>query len=170
MQFLLHCIGRECCVGNNGRLNQGFAVARAHCHICSECAHQPPCGRLDHDQLAVKNAADCMVCCQGEVSRRVQKCIDSGRDCAAAAVSQDDDKAQIALQVFNGVSQAAKYIATQAIAGNSDYEQVIRALTKDQFNGHPRVRAAEHRRKRLLAGGSRVGKQAKVLRIDVNRV
>src|ERR1700722_19644092 len=93
-----------------------------------------------------------MVGSQGQVSGRVEECIDSGGHSATTAVSQDNNEPQAASQVIDRVSQAAKYIVADSIAGNPDHEQVVRSFVEDQFDRHAGVGAAKHRREGALFG------------------
>ncbi|HTI79376.1 MAG TPA: hypothetical protein VL614_02875, partial [Acetobacteraceae bacterium] len=125
-------------------------------------------GGLHDNQLPIENAAERMVGDQWQISRRVEKGIDRGGEGAAAAVAEDDDQSQAALQMLDGVAQASQYIVAKAIAGDTDHEEVVGAFIENEFDRHSRVRAAQHGRKRTMPRLSFSGYQAEILRIDLD--
>ena len=110
---------------------------------------------MDDDEQAIENIAQRMALGKREINLRLEKNIDSGRYGPAAAVPQDDDKLQAATEVIERVPEAAEYFAAEAIASDTDDEQVIRALIEYQLDRDACVRAAKHRGKGALLGRAR---------------
>ena len=82
-------------------------------------------------------------------------------------MSQDDDELQASAEVVNGIFQAAQDFCTQAIAGNADYEKIIRPFVEDQFDRHASVRAAKNDGERTLFWQRRVaGQEPQITRIN----
>src|SRR6516225_1648992 len=83
-------------------------------------------------------------------------------------MTQNHNEPQAFAQMFKRIPQAAENIVAQAVARNPNDKQVVWTLVKDQFDGHPRVRAPEHDRKRMLRRRAVLLQQAEIPRIDVD--
>ena len=108
-------------------------------HFVAERIDKAPRGGLHDNQLPIENAAERIVGDQRQISRRVEKGIDRCGEGAAAAVAEDDDQSETALQMLDCVAQAPQYIVAKAIAGYTDHEQVVRAFIENEFDRYPRV-------------------------------
>jgi hypothetical protein len=65
-------------------------------------------------------------------------------------VAKHHDQPQAVPQVVDGIAQTAEHIVAEAVAGDTNDEQVIRAFVEDEFDRHARIRATQHRRKGAL--------------------
>jgi hypothetical protein len=86
-------------------------------------------------------------------------------------VSQHDDELEAAAQVLHRVPEAAQHLRAEAVAGDANHEQVVRALVEDQLDRHARVGAAQDGGVGPLLGRARVVRRdSEVLRIDVDHL
>ena len=71
--------------------------------------------------------------------------------------------------MFDSILQAAKHLATKAIARDPDNEKVIRAFIEYQLDRYARIRAAKNCRKRPLSRTHVLARQqSEVSWIDLN--
>ena len=105
-----------------------------------------------------------------EVRGWVEVRVDRRAHRAAVRVAEDDEQAQ-ALELVDGVLEAAEALAAQDVAGDAYDEDVVRLLTEDELEGHARVGAADHGREWDVVGRRvRGGVEADVLRPDRRHV
>ena len=68
-------------------------------------------------------------------------------------MTQYDDNLQATAQMFDSILQAAKHLATKAIASDPDHEKVIRSFIEYQLDRDARIGAAKDRRETAAVSG-----------------
>ena len=166
-QVALQGVGSERGISQHGNLDQCLAIAWAFGYGCSERSRQRLRRELYGDHWPVKNAPERETALHLQVFGRLQERVDRRRDSAAATMTKHHQKLQVGTEMFDSVAQAAEHVAAQLVAGDTDHEQVIRALVEDQFDRDSGIRTAEDTRKGSLRGARRIARQqAEIVSID----